>query len=130
MKDSIVDAVVKKYQGRSEVGIKKYNKTLDREDLNIQEWLTHAQEEAMDLTLYLEKIKSRFSDMLADAYSKGRKSVNEEIVNEIVTVAVYPPIPISDFDYQAVREGYDKGDAIGYGSSKQEAIDDLIDKED
>ena len=55
-KDSIVKAVTDKFKKRSEVGIKKYNKTMDRDDLSLDQWLIHAQEEAMDLTLYLEKI--------------------------------------------------------------------------
>lgn len=55
--DKIVESVIDKFKQRSEVGIKKYNKTMDRNDLNIIQWLTHAQEEAMDLALYLEKIK-------------------------------------------------------------------------
>lgn len=56
-KDTIVESVIDKFKQRSEVGIKKYNKTMDRNDLDIIQWLTHAQEEAMDLALYLEKIK-------------------------------------------------------------------------
>jgi succinate dehydrogenase flavin-adding protein (antitoxin of CptAB toxin-antitoxin module) len=56
-KDKIVESVIDKFKQRSEVGIKKYNKTMDRNDLDIIQWLTHAQEEAMDLALYLEKIK-------------------------------------------------------------------------
>ena len=56
-KDKIVQQVIDKFKQRSEVGIKKYNKTMDRNDLDIIQWLTHAQEEAMDLALYLEKIK-------------------------------------------------------------------------
>tara|TARA_R110002049_G_scaffold199037_1_gene369096 strand:- start:27355 stop:27543 length:189 start_codon:yes stop_codon:yes gene_type:complete len=56
MKDSIVESVLIKYKKRSKVGIKKYNVTLDREDLTELEWLIHAQEEAMDLSLYLEKL--------------------------------------------------------------------------
>ena len=55
--DSIVDAVVKSYKQRSKVGIKKYNKTMDRNDLSPLEWLQHLQEELMDATLYLEKLK-------------------------------------------------------------------------
>ena len=55
--DKIVESVIDKFRQRSEVGIKKYNKTMDRNDLDIIQWLTHAQEEAMDLALYLEKIK-------------------------------------------------------------------------
>ncbi len=56
-KDSIVEKVVSKYQERSEVGIKKYNTTLDRKDLNLLDWLNHLQEELMDATLYIEKLK-------------------------------------------------------------------------
>jgi len=57
MKDSIVESVIKKYRERSELGITKYGVTLDRKDLSIEDWITHAQEEAMDLSLYLERIK-------------------------------------------------------------------------
>ena len=58
MKDTIVESVINQFKQRSEVGIKKYNTTLDRTDLTRLEWLQHAQEEAMDMILYLEKLKS------------------------------------------------------------------------
>ena len=38
-KDTIVDSVVASYRQRSLVGIKKYNKTLDRNDLSLLDWL-------------------------------------------------------------------------------------------
>jgi len=57
MKDTIVDAVIKQFKQRSKVGIDKYGVTLDRTDLTRLEWLQHAQEEAMDMILYLEKLK-------------------------------------------------------------------------
>jgi hypothetical protein len=41
MKDKIVKSVIDKYQQRSDVGIKKYNNTMDRDDLSLDEWLTH-----------------------------------------------------------------------------------------
>tara|TARA_R100001460_G_scaffold90882_3_gene132598 strand:- start:92 stop:358 length:267 start_codon:yes stop_codon:yes gene_type:complete len=56
LNDSIVDSVKEKYQSRSETGIKKYNTTLDRDDLTEEEWLVHLQEELMDATLYIEKL--------------------------------------------------------------------------
>jgi hypothetical protein len=56
-KDSIVESVVNKFQSRSEVGIKKYGVTLDREDLSTIEWIDHLQCELMDAILYAEKIK-------------------------------------------------------------------------
>ena len=56
MKDSIVEAVRQELLERSEVGIKKYNTTLDREDLSTQDWIQHCLEEAMDMTLYLKRV--------------------------------------------------------------------------
>jgi hypothetical protein len=58
MEDTIVSSVIEQFKQRSEVGIKKYNTTLDRTDLTRLEWLQHAQEEAMDMILYLEKLKT------------------------------------------------------------------------
>ena len=55
--DSIVKSVVSSYKERSRVGIRKYNKTMDRNDLSTLEWLQHLQEELMDATLYIEKLK-------------------------------------------------------------------------
>jgi hypothetical protein len=57
-KDSIVESVIKKFKDRSDVGIKKYGTTLDRQDLTKLDWISHAQEEAMDLILYLERLKN------------------------------------------------------------------------
>ena len=55
--DSIVESVISKFKQRSEVGIKKYNKTLDRTDLNYKDWLNHIQEELMDAVLYCERLR-------------------------------------------------------------------------
>jgi len=41
---------------RSEIGKEKYGVTMERQDLNRLQWLKHAQEEAMDLAVYLEKL--------------------------------------------------------------------------
>jgi len=57
LKDSIVESIVRKFQHRSAVGIKKYGVTLDRTDLGLSDWIQHAQEELMDAILYLEKLK-------------------------------------------------------------------------
>ena len=58
MKDSIVESVIEQFKQRSNVGINKYGTTLDRTDLTRLQWLNHAQQEAMDMILYLEKLKS------------------------------------------------------------------------
>jgi hypothetical protein len=56
-RDRIVEGVIEKFRSRSEIGIKKYGTTLDRDDLSLEQWLDHAIEEQMDSILYLTKIK-------------------------------------------------------------------------
>lgn len=54
IEDPIVLAVMDKFYERSETGITKYGTTLDRDDYDLIDWLTEAQQEAMDLALYCE----------------------------------------------------------------------------
>ena len=63
MKDNIVESVLDKFKQRSEEGIKKYGVTMDRKDLSGLEWLTHLQEELMDATLYIEKLKKELEHL-------------------------------------------------------------------
>lgn len=52
----IEDEVCKKIQGRAAVGKDKYGVTMETAPLSKLEWLRHAQEEAMDLAVYLQKL--------------------------------------------------------------------------
>ena len=52
----IEDEVCKKIQGRAEVGKAKYGVTMENANLSRLEWLIHAQEEAMDLAVYLQML--------------------------------------------------------------------------
>lgn len=63
LKDSIVESVINQFKQRSEIGIKKYNTTLDRTDLSTLDWIEHAKQEAMDFILYLEKLKSEVTNL-------------------------------------------------------------------
>lgn len=60
--DSILLAVMAKYYERSKRGQAKYGTNLDRKDYSIIDWLTEAQEEAMDLSLYLEAAIKRIKE--------------------------------------------------------------------
>ena len=60
MEDKIVQAVIEAYKERSKVGIEKYGKTMEREDLSALDWLQHLQEELMDATLYVESLKRKY----------------------------------------------------------------------
>jgi hypothetical protein len=55
--DPTLTKVMTKYYERSEMGIKKYGTTLENNSLPLMEWLNHLQEELMDATLYIEKLK-------------------------------------------------------------------------
>jgi hypothetical protein len=60
-KDTVVYRIAHLLRSRSETGIRKYGTTLDRTDLEVKQWIDHAIEEALDLALYLERIKSEIN---------------------------------------------------------------------
>lgn len=60
--DKFVDKVIDNFKQRSQTGIEKYGTTLERDDVDLLGWLTHLQEELMDATLYIEKLKSEVTN--------------------------------------------------------------------
>lgn len=48
----------------------------------------------------------------------------------IVTDYWAKPIPIRAFDWSAVRDGYEPGDPVGVGRTKEEAVADLLEQEE
>ena len=56
-KDPIVEDVINKYKVRSRDGITKYGTTLYDSPDGFYKFLNHLQEELMDATLYIEKLK-------------------------------------------------------------------------
>lgn len=58
----IEDAVASKLKTRALAGFNKYGVTMERKDLSRLDWLIHAQEEAMDLAVYLERLIQDFKD--------------------------------------------------------------------
>lgn len=69
-KDKYVQAVKEKFEQRSQTGIRKYNTTLEREDLSFLDWLEHLQQELMDATLYVERLKTSYVEEITKV-SKG-----------------------------------------------------------
>jgi len=55
--DNVVESVISRFKERSAVGIDKYQTTLEDSTESFKAFLNHAQEEAMDFCLYLEKLK-------------------------------------------------------------------------
>ena len=61
--DPNVKAVCDKYKQRARTGFEKYGTNTTRTDLNTLEWLTHLQEELMDATIYIERVKQDLKGM-------------------------------------------------------------------
>lgn len=60
--DRNVENVIKDLRWRAERGLQKYGVTTERKDLSVIEWLQHLQEELMDATVYIEKLKSQIKE--------------------------------------------------------------------
>ncbi len=52
----VEEAVIASIRSRRDAGRAKYGTTMERSDLSELQWLRHAQEEALDLAIYLEKL--------------------------------------------------------------------------
>jgi hypothetical protein len=61
--DPNVKSVCDKYKQRARTGFEKYGTNTTRTDLNTLEWLTHLQEELMDATIYIERVKQDLEGM-------------------------------------------------------------------
>ena len=66
-RDPVVERVVDKFISRSDIGYRKYGVTLEDDKSNIFQWINHLQEELMDATLYLQKLKESTTEELQEA---------------------------------------------------------------
>ena len=60
--DKNVENVVRQLRDREEEGLRKYGVNTERTDLTSLEWLQHLQEELMDASVYIEKLKGEIND--------------------------------------------------------------------
>ena len=60
--DRNVENVVEQLRWRAEKGLLKYGVTTERKDLSTIEWLQHLQEELMDASVYIEKLKREIKE--------------------------------------------------------------------
>lgn len=75
--DKVVLSVMAKYAERSATGLRKYGTTLDREDLTLDQWITHLLEELMDATLYLSRIKKEIELHYVKGFSDGYREASK-----------------------------------------------------
>ena len=63
--DSIIYEVAQLMRTRADKGKQTYGTTMDRDDLSTEDWLDHAIEEALDLAIYLTKVKRELEQLKA-----------------------------------------------------------------
>ena len=80
-RDPVVKSVVNKFVDRSDVGYAKYGKTLRDDTSDIFVWLNHFQEELMDATLYLQRLKEEISSLREE----------KELINSVHDIDVIDP---------------------------------------
>ena len=85
-RDPVVQSVVNKFVDRSDVGFAKYGKTMRDDKSDVFVWLNHLQEELMDATLYLQRLKEEISDLREE-----KALINE--LNEIDIIDEFIFIP-------------------------------------
>ena len=60
--DRNVEKVITQLRDREEEGLLKYGVNTERKDLSTLEWLQHLQEELMDASVYIEKLKNEMKE--------------------------------------------------------------------
>ena len=60
--DKNVENVITQLRSREEEGMIKYGVNTERKDLSTLEWLQHLQEELMDASVYIEKLKNEMKE--------------------------------------------------------------------
>ena len=59
----IEDEVCEEIQARAERGLNKYGVTMERDDLDIHEWLQHLLEELLDAAVYVKRLQKEYAEM-------------------------------------------------------------------
>ena len=60
--DKNVEKVITQLRDREEEGLLKYGVNTERTDLTTLQWLQHLQEELMDASVYIEKLKNEMKE--------------------------------------------------------------------
>ena len=69
---NLLKNLFEEYEKREQRGLSKYGTTMDRMDLELKDWVQHALEEAMDLSIYLTKIKQILNE--PQGYADNKKT--------------------------------------------------------
>lgn len=85
-RDPVVQCVVNKFVDRSDVGFAKYKTTMRDDKSDVFVWLNHLQEELMDATLYLQRLKEEISTLREE-----KELLNS--INDIDVIDAFEVVP-------------------------------------
>lgn len=85
-RDPVVQSVVNKFVDRSDIGFAKYGKTLRDDKSDLFTWLNHVQEELMDATLYIQRLKEEIGNLREERLLRDAIHDLDVIDPEIVIV--------------------------------------------
>lgn len=74
--DPVTETIAERVRSRSDEGMRKYKTSMLREDLTTTEWIDHAIEEALDLAVYLERLKFDVTTMERTILENERRAIN------------------------------------------------------
>ena len=87
--DRNVEKVITQLRDREEQGLLKYGVNTERKDLSTLQWLQHLQEELMDASVYIEKLKNEMKETRVvmgvcfgerDDTTKGKKDFDKSAI--------------------------------------------------
>ena len=105
-RDPVVQSVVNKFVDRSDVGFAKYGKTMRDDKSDVFVWLNHLQEELMDATLYLQRLKEEISNL------REEKALLKEL-NDIDVIDAFE-VPFKKKIKKSSKIGNGRGDHYSF----------------
>ena len=116
----IEDAVAKKLLLRAKIGEKKYGTTMERNDLSLEEWLNHLQEELLDATVYLEKLKQeiQYQEMDLAQYKYDGEECDGELGSHPLCSTDYCPCKEEEIEKRMNIIGRNGNDGLHYDNRK------------